>query len=260
MFIATTQAAIFRHPSVGSFNDPSDGQLDKPFIFLGASDDNDLAIILPFADKLGEASFGIGRVSIDGIHLGEILGVHLFQAGNPTDAVRDVAGGDDRGQHQAKAVYRQVSLPPVQFLAAVKSTVFLRTMRVCRLTVYAGRCPLRWLVLLAHQLVQAIVDSRQRAVLIPLVEIVEHRLPTRKIMRQHPPLTTAPRDVENSIDDPPETHSPRSPASSLWRDKRLEDFPLGVCRVRRVSLSAHTLVFIEKLEKWPSAGAETSIF
>src|SRR6266496_4431934 len=240
MFITATKAAILRQPSIGSLDDPADGQLDEPLAILGPSDDNDLAARLPALDELGETSLGISGIRKDGVEARILLRVDLRQAGNATCPVRHVASGDDHGQQQPKAVHHQVPLPPLQPLAAVKGAAFPRPVRVRRLAIDAGRRPRRRLVFLTHLLAQAVMDARQRPFLLPLVEVVVDRLPRRELMRQHPPLTPAPRDVENAIDDTAEINLARTPGSLLWRDKELDDLPLRVSRVARISFAVHS--------------------
>ena len=39
MFITPTQAAILRHPGVGAFHDPTDGEFDKPLVIFRPGDE-----------------------------------------------------------------------------------------------------------------------------------------------------------------------------------------------------------------------------
>jgi hypothetical protein len=239
MLIASTQASIFCQPSIRTLHNPSNGQLDKPFCILRATDDNDLAARLPFIDKIRKTNFTICGISIDRIDVGVVVWVEFFQARGPADAVQDVTSRDNHSQNQAKAVHNQVPLPPVHLLTAVISALLLRAVRISRLAIDARCCPWRWFVLLAHRFIQGFMDARQRALFLPLVKVIENLPPRRKVMWKHSPLTTAPRNIENAIDDLAEIHLPRASSPRLRRKKTIEDFPLGVCRICWVSFGAH---------------------
>jgi hypothetical protein len=239
MFVTPTQAPILCQPSVRALHNPADGQLHITFRTLGTPDNNDLTATLPFSDKLGEPTLRISGVGIDGVNTGVDVWVELFQAGSAADAIQDVPSSENHGQNQAKAVHDQVSLPTVHLLAAVIAAGLLRTVGVCCLAIDARCCPRRGFILLPHGFIQGIMDARQRSILLPLVKVVVDGFPRGKVMGQHSPLTTAPRNIENAIDDPAEIDLPRPSSPLLGRDEGTEDFPLVVCRVCLVSFIAH---------------------
>src|SRR3954452_15294593 len=240
MLITATEPAVLGQPGVGPLDDPADRQLDEPLVILGPGNDNHLTPGLPLLNVLGEAGLPVGGVGVDGVDVRVLAGLQPLEAGDPPSPVRYVACRDDQRQHQAKAVHDQVPLPAVQLLAPVEGAAFLGAVRVGRLAIDAGRRPRGRLVLLADSLVQAVMNPPQRPVLVPLVEVVEDRLPRREVVWQHPPLTAAPRDVEDRVNDPPQVNLPRSSLPLQWRDQSLDNFPLLARRVCRVGFAVHT--------------------
>src|SRR5829696_3419791 len=73
----------------------------------------------------------------------------------------------------------------------------------------------------------------------PRPEVVEHRLPRRKLAREHAPLATALQDVKDRVKDLARAVDARA-SSSLWDwEVRLQQRPFGVGEVRGVSVARH---------------------
>src|SRR5215210_555477 len=155
--------------------------------------------------------------------------------------VRYLGAVDPRPQHETFRVHEQVAFPASDLLAPVVPALLpahrggLGGLRVHDAGAGLG-APTELLPELAsHRPVRPLPG----AVYPPCPEIVEHRLPRREVPRQHPPLTAALEDVEDGVQDFTRAVKPRSPALFRGRKMRLQQVPLVVGKVARVSPARH---------------------
>src|ERR1700716_3800592 len=81
------------------------------------------------------------------------------------------------------------------------------------------------------------IDLLKQAVVSPVVEIALHGGKRRKVLRQHPPLTTGPRDIQDRIEHAAQLGLARS-AQTLYRGHmRLTQRPFGIRQIACVALS-----------------------
>jgi len=92
--------------------------------------------------------------------------------------------------------------------------------------------------LLAAQLfVQRVINLLPRAILSPLAEVVEDGLVRGKVAREVAPGAAVFVHIENGIHDFAHVGSAPIAAGARWRDKRLDDIPLGIGEVACVMLA-----------------------
>src|SRR5271156_5619812 len=76
-----------------------------------------------------------------------------------------------------------------------------------------------------------------RAIVSPIVEIALYRRERRKVLRQHPPLTAGPRDIQDRVKHCSQLNLAR-PAQRLGRrHMRLDQRPFGIRDITCVALS-----------------------
>src|ERR1700745_464589 len=85
--------------------------------------------------------------------------------------------------------------------------------------------------LLAHRDIERVVDTLQRAIPVPQLQIIVHCTLWRQIFRQRLPLAARPQDVEDPIQHLAHVHRPFAPTMSRWRGHGLYDRPFGIGRV-----------------------------
>src|SRR5258706_16321146 len=81
--------------------------------------------------------------------------------------------------------------------------------------------------LLAHRDIERVVDTLQRAIPVPQLQIIVHCTLWRQVFRQRLPLAARPQDVEDPIQHLAHVHRPFAPTMSRWRDHWLYDRPFG---------------------------------
>ena len=210
------------HPSAGP---PVAGDLQRPAQLL--------------AKPAGQPA--IGRVGPEQAHLRERLvqaGQHPL-GGGPVMQV----GWEDLGlEQQALRVDHQMALATVDLLAAVVAARPAHLGGLDRLAVDdrgggPGGAPHH----LACTLAQRGVDRLPQAAQAPLPKVVEHRLPRRKVSRQHPPGHAATQDVEDGIEDLVQNNGASTPSALRLRKQRLEDRILFVGQITVVVFVTHPL-------------------
>src|ERR1700747_2335666 len=111
---------------------------------------------------------------------------------------------------------------------------FLRTLRGLRVDDrYRRTCLTSFL--LAHRDIERVVDTLQRAIPVPQLQIIVHCTLWRQIFRQRLPLASRPQDVEDSIQHLAHVHRPFAPTMSRWRDHGLHDRPFGIGQITGVT-------------------------
>jgi hypothetical protein len=90
---------------------------------------------------------------------------------------------------------------------------------------------------LAHLQQQRKIDLLKQALVAPIVKIALHRGEWRKVLWQHPPLTTRPRDVQDRVEHAPQRGLTRSAQTFDCRHMRFDQRPLGIRQIACVVLS-----------------------
>jgi len=86
---------------------------------------------------------------------------------------------------------------------------------------------------------QRIVDAFPGAGSFPVPKVAVHTLPLWVLSRQHPPLDAADDDIQNRVDDLAHIQAARSSARFGRWDQFLDNAPLAVSQIGRVSLLCH---------------------
>src|SRR5579864_7051116 len=79
------------------------------------------------------------------------------------------------------------------------------------------------------------MDAFQRAVPLPQHEVGMRRAFRRQVLRQRLPLATRREHVENSVQNLPHVHLAPTAAALGWRNCRLDQRPLAVAQVARIT-------------------------
>src|SRR5258706_9256280 len=81
------------------------------------------------------------------------------------------------------------------------------------------------------------IDLLEHAAVSPVVEIALHGGKRRKVLRQHPPLTTGPRDIQDRIEHAAQLGLTRSAQTLDRGHMRLNQRPFGIRQIACVALS-----------------------
>ena len=155
-------------------------------------------------------------------------------------AVLDRSGGDQHCQQQTHGVHQEMTFRTIDFLARV---IAARPRKGgCLDTLAVQATGSRMLVparTTSHQRPQRVMDPAPTAVVAPLPKVAVHALPLWILLRQHPPLDTPHRHVQNAVDDLPHVQA-AGPSTTfrLW-NHFLDNVPLAVSQIAGVLLSVH---------------------
>src|SRR5260370_26311967 len=86
------------------------------------------------------------------------------------------------------------------------------------------------------------IDLLKQAVVSPVVEIALHGSKRRKVLRQHPPLTAGPRDIQDRIEHVAQLGLARSAQTLDRGHMRLNHRPLGIRQIACVALSLYLIL------------------
>src|SRR5258706_7544349 len=87
----------------------------------------------------------------------------------------------------------------------------------------------------ATLLIQRVVDSFQRAVIGPQIEVVVDRAFRRQVFRDRAPLTAGRENVHEAVHHLPHDHRALATACLAWPDQRFNQSPFVVGQIARIS-------------------------
>src|SRR5450631_3722870 len=87
----------------------------------------------------------------------------------------------------------------------------------------------------ATLLIKCVVDSFQRAVICPQIEVVVDRASRRQVFRDRAPLTAGRENVHETVHHLPHDHRALASASLARRDQRFDQSPFVVGQIARIS-------------------------
>ena len=90
-------------------------------------------------------------------------------------------------------------------------------------------------LLLAALHIKRMMDTIQRAVVAPQVEIIMHRAARRQVLRKCPPLASRGQDVHDRVHDFACTHATPVSAGLGWRNQRFDQRPFFIGEITRIS-------------------------
>src|SRR6266481_5055859 len=223
------QAAVSIEPSEGSFDDPSPWEQLKACRVSGAFDD--------FDGPVAGLDEGLAQVRAIINAVGEEAWPHR-DLGHRRGAPRP-RPADQKYRSQCGAYGPQPSLG--QALDLLGRVVAARSTALGGLDRLTVDDPGRWARFTARRFPrlqqQLEIDLLKQAVVSPIVEITLHRRERRKVIRQHPPLTAGPRDIQNRVKHGSQLELER-PAQRLGRrHMRLDQRPFRIRDIACVPLS-----------------------
>lgn len=151
--------------------------------------------------------------------------------------VLDSSATHNDHQQKTQRIDRDMAFSPWRLLMNIH-TALLASLRGFDALAVEHRCA--WLRissrLLTHLPDEPVIDLRPEALPGPEAKIPIDRLPGRKVDRQHAPLATGSRHIQDGLDDLP--HRPLSWSSSLLGFKVFRyQFPFAILQIRRVGLA-----------------------
>lgn len=94
---------------------------------------------------------------------------------------------------------------------------------------------------------ERIVDALPDTIFAPLAVTGIHGVPVREVVRHHPPLTAAPHDIADSVDNfAPRNGFAKGTLAKGWQ-KWFNDLPLGIGEVAGVSGAFHPISLANSL-------------
>src|SRR5882762_9787668 len=197
------QAAVAIEPSQGPFDDPAPRQQLKADSVSGAFDDLD-GPLAEFGESFGQVGAVVDTVGEEMAQPGKQL-VDGLDDQHGTIAILDIGGVHLGADQQTASIGHNVALTPFDLLGRIVTTRPTALGGLGRLTVddprRRARFPTRRFARLQQQLK---IDLLKQAVISPVVEIPLHSCKRRKVLRQHPPLTAGPRDIQDRIEHGPQ--------------------------------------------------------
>src|SRR5216684_3781633 len=91
------------------------------------------------------------------------------------------------------------------------------------------------LLAFATLFIERVMDSLQRAVICPQIEVVVDRASRRQVFRDRAPLTSGRENVHEAVHHLPHDHRPLATASLARRDQRFNQSPFVVGQIARIS-------------------------
>src|SRR5713101_4946129 len=204
------QAAVAIEPSQGPFDDPTPRQQLKADSVSGTFDDLD-GPVAEFGESFGQVGTVVDTVGEEMAQPGKQLVDGLDDKLGPI-AILDIGGVHLGPDQQTGSIGHNVTLTAFDLLGRIPRVAALprpRTGSTARPTALGGLDrltvddPGRWARFTARRFAglqqQRKIDLLKQAVVSPIVEIALHRGEWRKVLRQHPPLTAGPRDIQDRI-------------------------------------------------------------
>jgi hypothetical protein len=116
-------------------------------------------------------------------------------------AILDIGGVHLGADQQTASIGHNVAFTPFDLLGRIVTPRPAALGGLGRLTVDDPRRRARFAARRFTRLQQQLkIDLLKQAVVSPVVEIALHGGKRRKVLRQHPPLTTGPRDIQDRIE------------------------------------------------------------
>ena len=244
MFIILAQPPRATQPSERSLHHPSASQRNESPFSAGPHYHRYPVASLVYAKPSIQFAILIFAVALDRFQARMFFTGHLFEQQLSSTSIIHVGCGDDDGEQQPHGIDDDMALAAPNLLAAVDPD-FLTTARgLDRLTIDGGDPRVRFAVSAAtHPHTQRSEDSVPGAIACPGLEIVVHRLPGREIMRQGSPTTAFAVEVANGVDHAANIGFPRPTTRASFGYPRLDDLPLGVRQVRRITSGFHNPLY-----------------
>src|SRR6266850_1526192 len=218
------QAAVAIEPSQGPFDDPAPRQQLKADSVRGAFDDLD-GPLAEFGESFGQVGAVVDTVGEEMAQPGKQL-VDGLNDQHGTIAILDIGGVNLGTDQQSASIGHNVALTPFDLLGRIVTTRPTALSGLGRLTVDD---PCRWARFAPRRFAglqqQCKIDLLKQAVVSPMVEITLHGGKRRKVLRQHPPLTAASRDIQDRIQHRPQLGLARSAQTLGCRHMRLDQRP-----------------------------------
>ena len=159
---------------------------------------------------------------------------------SPSVAILDIGRGDDGVQRQPLCIDQDMPLLAFDLLARVisvwvdMSAALFRTLDALSVDDCSGRTGLPWGLLSAFD-VERVMNSLQRAIPTPAVEVVIHRAACRQILKDRTPLTAGAEDVHQPVHHLAEVDRALGSARLGRRDERRDLRPLITGQVAFIS-------------------------
>ena len=234
------ETAVATEPGKGALHHPTPGQDLEARHVVASLDD----LQRPLADlfqRLAEFRSGVGAIGEDVAQPGEGPSDRGEQRRRAV-AVLDMGGVNHAGDEPPAGVGEDMALAPLNQLAGVEPARAAAFRGFHRLAVdhTGGRAGLSALgPPRAHE--QLVVDPVQRRLGAPSVEVLLDRALRRKVLRQHPPLATRARHVQDRVHHLAQVRRSRASQPFAWRQQRADHAPL---RLGKIACIAQPLALI----------------